>query len=131
MSEVNPVVNSKFAISLGKECLSEQILQPYVEAFTEQAHGLQIALEWERIEVEEVGVVEVPVVLSPPLQTALFTLSSRFGEACIAHLLSRPIAQLFAITMKRCIDNADAVQRTIVQLLFDCRVLHAMFLDEK
>ncbi|KAK5985378.1 hypothetical protein GCK32_002620 [Trichostrongylus colubriformis] len=130
---------SNFACSVAKECLSQQVLQPYVAAFTQPALGLQIALEWERLELPEVGVVEVPIVLSPPLQTALFTLSSRFGELCVAHLLSRAvrkrlsseIANLLAATLNDAIQNTDAVQRTTIQLLFDCQVLQSMFPDEK
>ncbi|VDO07956.1 unnamed protein product [Haemonchus placei] len=128
-----------FACSVAKECLSQQVLQPYVAAFTQPALGLEIAMEWERLELDEVGVVEVPVVVSPPLQTALFTLSSRFGELCVSHLLSRAVrkrissevADLLATTLNSAVENANAVQRTTIQLLFDCRVLHTLFPDEK
>ncbi|XGW21419.1 hypothetical protein V3C99_004407 [Haemonchus contortus] len=130
---------SNFTCSVAKECLSQQVLQPYVAAFTQPALGLEIAMEWERLELDEVGVVEVPVVVSPPLQTALFTLSSRFGELCVSHLLSRAVrkrissevADLLATTLNNAVQNANAVQRTTIQLLFDCRVLHSLFPDEK
>ncbi|VDL74191.1 unnamed protein product [Nippostrongylus brasiliensis] len=116
-----------------------QALQPYVDAFTQPAHGLKIALEWEVLELDEVGKIEVPIVLSPPLQTALFNLSCRLGDNCVAHLLSRPvrkrvsaqIASLLSDTFGSALKNCDAVQRTFVQLLFDCRVLCTMFSDEK
>ncbi|RCN25988.1 hypothetical protein ANCCAN_28294 [Ancylostoma caninum] len=98
-----------------------------------------LALEWERLELDEVGIVEVPIVLSPPLQTALFALSCRLGEVCVAHLLSRPVrkrlaaevAHLLSLTLTDAIKEADAVQRTWIQLLFDCRVLSTMFPDDR
>uniref|UniRef100_A0A158PA46 Conserved oligomeric Golgi complex subunit 1 n=1 Tax=Angiostrongylus cantonensis TaxID=6313 RepID=A0A158PA46_ANGCA len=88
--------------------------------------------EWERLELNEVGVVEVPIVLSPPLQSALFALSSRFGDDSVAHLLTRSVRkQLAAQVCFRLILQADSVQRTWIQLLFDCLVLNTMFTDEK
>ncbi|KAE9418675.1 hypothetical protein Angca_001337, partial [Angiostrongylus cantonensis] len=130
---------SNFAYEVTKECLSQQRLRSYVDAFTYPASGLQIALEWERLELNEVGVVEVPIVLSPPLQSALFALSSRFGDDSVAHLLTRSvrkqlaaqIAQFLAAAIQEVIDRADSVQRTWIQLLFDCLVLNTMFTDEK
>ncbi|VDM78818.1 unnamed protein product [Strongylus vulgaris] len=130
---------------------------------------MQLALEWERIELKEIGVVEVPIVFSPPLQTALFTLSCRLGElkeigvvevpivfspplqtalftlscrlgeVCIAHLLSRSvrkrlaseIANLLAQTLNEAIEHANSVQRTWIQLLFDCKVLSSMYPDDR
>ncbi|WKX88952.1 hypothetical protein Q1695_008527 [Nippostrongylus brasiliensis] len=132
-------VMTNFACSVAKQCLSQQALQPYVDAFTQPAHGLKIALEWEVLELDEVGKIEVPIVLSPPLQMALFNLSCRLGDNCVAHLLSRPvrkrvsaqIASLLSDTFGSALKNCDAVQRTFVQLLFDCRVLCTMFSDEK
>ncbi|VDM62413.1 unnamed protein product [Angiostrongylus costaricensis] len=64
--------------------------------------------EWERLELSEVGVVEVPIVLSPPLQSALFTLSSRFGDASVAHLLTRSVRKRLA---------TQVCPRLILQLL--------------
>ncbi|EYC34378.1 hypothetical protein Y032_0001g384 [Ancylostoma ceylanicum] len=130
---------TKFACDAAKECLSQQSLRPYVDACTQPAHGMLLALEWERLELDEVGIIEVPIVLSPPLQTALFALSCRLGEVCVAHLLSRSVrkrlaaevAHLLALTLTDAIEGADAVQRTWIQLLFDCRVLSAMFPDDR
>ncbi|CAJ0592909.1 unnamed protein product [Cylicocyclus nassatus] len=130
---------SKFVCDEAKQCLSKENLRHYVEAFAEPAQGMQLALEWERLELKEIGVVEVPIVFSPPLQTALFTLSCRLGEVCIAHLLSRPvrkrlaseIADLLSQTLNDAISSGKSVQRTWIQLLFDCRVLISMYPDEK
>uniref|UniRef100_A0A0N4XAG2 RMI1_C domain-containing protein n=1 Tax=Haemonchus placei TaxID=6290 RepID=A0A0N4XAG2_HAEPC len=36
-----------------------------------------------------------------------------------------------ATTLNNAVQNANAVQRTTIQLLFDCRVLHTLFPDEK
>ncbi|KJH52925.1 hypothetical protein DICVIV_00794 [Dictyocaulus viviparus] len=137
--ELRFVYYSNFACEVAKECLSQQVLQPYMDSFAHPANGLQIALEWERLELEEIGAIEIPVVLSPVLQTALFTLSCRYGDACVAHLLSRgvrkrlaaQIAELVAAIVQEIINTADAVQRTWIQLLFDCRVLNVMFPDDR
>ncbi|KIH68064.1 hypothetical protein ANCDUO_01600 [Ancylostoma duodenale] len=132
-----------FACDAAKECLPQQSLRPYVDACTKPAHGMLLALvdafEWERLELDEVGTIEVPIVLSPPLQTALFALSCRLGDVCVAHLLSRSVrkrlaaevAHLLSLTLTDAIKGADAVQRTWIQLLFDCRVLSTMFPDDR
>ncbi|KAK6729347.1 hypothetical protein RB195_006414 [Necator americanus] len=130
---------SKFASNTAKQCISQKSLRPYVDACAQPACGMQLALEFERIELNEVGIIEVPVVLSPPLQTALFALSYRLGEAGIAHLLSQSVrkrlasevAGLLASTFTDAVEGADAVQRTWIQLLFDCKVLSTIFPDER
>uniref|UniRef100_A0A1I7WVL2 Conserved oligomeric Golgi complex subunit 1 n=1 Tax=Heterorhabditis bacteriophora TaxID=37862 RepID=A0A1I7WVL2_HETBA len=95
--------------------------------------------EWEKIELPEVGTVEVPISLSPPLHSALLTLSQRLGDMSVAHLLSRnvrkrlssEIAHQLSNVIKNTVNGANTVQRTWIQLLFDCRVLHYMFPDER
>ncbi|CAI4220680.1 unnamed protein product [Auanema sp. JU1783] len=102
-------------------------------------YNFKFLQEWEKIDMPDVGMVDVPINLSPPLHSALFALSRRFGDTSVAHLLSRQvrkrlsneISELIARVFEALTSKANVAQRTWVQILFDCRIVMTMFPNDK
>ncbi|KAK6028501.1 hypothetical protein OSTOST_05453, partial [Ostertagia ostertagi] len=60
-----------------------------------------------------------------PVALASFA-SAHLLSRAVRKRLSNEIANLLAITINDAIQSANAVQRTTIQLLFDCRVLSVL-----
>ncbi|CAD6190834.1 unnamed protein product [Caenorhabditis auriculariae] len=142
---------------LASECITTSAISDYLDAFAGGMQSLRLLTEWQSIEMGDVGVVDVPMTLSAPLHTALFSLASRITDASISHLLSKTVRKtLSAAIAGRFYEilsarigasrekSAESVasptspsasfhlpSRSSTQILFDCRVLNAMFPDER
>ncbi|PAV76906.1 hypothetical protein WR25_26785 isoform B [Diploscapter pachys] len=128
------LVGLDFACHLVDECFAEDELVEYTAALLHPLNGLRIAANWEKIDLPEVGPVDVPICISAPIHEALFVLVTRLGHESVAHLLSKNVRKRvaarvgtkFATTVEKSIEHASAVTRTWVQVLFDCRYLNSL-----
>ncbi|KAF1770277.1 hypothetical protein GCK72_002095 [Caenorhabditis remanei] len=114
----------------------------YLEAFEGGMYALRLVMEFQTVELPDVGEVTVPIALSPPLQSVLFDISSRLADASISHLLTKKIrkrlddhvstrmAELIGNRVEELKDAWHLPTRSTLQVLFDCQLLSVMFPSE-
>ncbi|CAI2304856.1 unnamed protein product [Caenorhabditis sp. 36 PRJEB53466] len=118
-------------------------LAEYLESYQGGMYSLRLVLEFQTVDLPDVGEVTVPIALSPPIQSVLFEISSRLAEASIAHLLTKKMrkrideyvsarfSQIIGKRVEELKDGWKLPTRSTLQVLFDCQLLNAMFPGEK
>lgn len=132
---------SSFATELCAEFVSADggLLSEFALSFSSPLHSMDIAMEWDKIDLPEVGQVHVPLFISAKVHHSLVQLCRRLSSLSLSHLLSRSIRVHLTSTIARHIIDLYAgivakhspshsfPQRTLIQLLFDARVLSSLF----
>ncbi|GMT00329.1 hypothetical protein PENTCL1PPCAC_22503, partial [Pristionchus entomophagus] len=115
------------------------LLSQFSLSFSSPLHSMDIVMEWDKIDLPEVGQVHVPLFISAKVHHSLVQLCHRLSSLSLSHLLSRSIRVHLSSTIARHIIKLYAgivgkhspshsfPQRTLLQLLFDTRVLSALF----
>ncbi|EGT51044.1 CBN-COGC-1 protein [Caenorhabditis brenneri] len=118
-------------------------LAEYLESLEGGMYALRLVLEFQTVELPDVGEVTVPIALSPAIQTILFDISTRLAEASVSHLLTKKIrkrldeyvsnrlAELIGNRIEELKDGWNLPTRSTLQVLFDCQLLCVMFPGEK
>ncbi|EFP02984.1 hypothetical protein CRE_28061 [Caenorhabditis remanei] len=142
-SEVLPKVQRQdFCEVVVDEYVTASNFADYLEAFEGGMYALRLVMEFQTVELPDVGEVTVPIALSPPLQSVLFDISSRLADASISHLLTKKIrkrlddhvstrmAELIGNRVEELKDAWHLPTRSTLQVLFDCQLLSVMFPSE-
>lgn len=150
ITSLNQRLHSIIEKNLGDFCevvVDEHItvasLSEYLESFEGGMYALRLVMEFQTVDLPDVGEVTVPIALSPPLQSILFDISSCLAEASVAHLLTKKIrkrldehvshrmAQLIGERVEELKDSWHLPSRSTLQVLFDCQLIGAMFPSER
>ncbi|KAF8367831.1 cogc-1 [Pristionchus pacificus] len=115
------------------------LLSEFILSFASPLHSMDIAMEWDKIDLPEVGQVHVPLFISAKVHNSLVQLCRRLSSLSLSHLLSRSIrvqltstiarhlVQLYTGIVTKHSPSHSFPQRILLQLLFDTRVLSALF----
>ncbi|PIC55844.1 hypothetical protein B9Z55_000950 [Caenorhabditis nigoni] len=125
------------------EHVTHSNLTEYLESFEGGMYALRLVMEFQTVELPDVGEVTIPIALSPSLQAILFDISCRLAEASISHLLTKKIrkllddhislrlSELIGARVEELKESWHLPTRSTLQILFDCQLLNAMFPSEK
>ncbi|GMT28306.1 hypothetical protein PFISCL1PPCAC_19603 [Pristionchus fissidentatus] len=132
---------SCFVCDISSEFVSSDrsVLSEFILVFSSPLHSMDIAMEWDSVDLPEVGKVHVPLLISSKVHDALIQLCYRLSSLSLSHLLSRSIRvklttaiashliPIYSNIIAKHSPSLSFPQRTLLQLLFDVRVLSSLF----